>query len=156
MPYKDPDKARARARERYHDPEVRESRASWRKANKDIVAQRNRANYDAMGPEARREKHDGFLAAHPGYKQAYHLQHRYGLSLDAYHALLRGQGNKCASCGTDNWGASGPHVDHDHATGAVRGILCAKCNQAAGMLDDNPAKARSLADYLEASGVRKP
>ena len=42
------------------------------------------------------------------------------------------------------------HIDHDHATGAVRGVLCEGCNHALGNAKDNPALLRSLADYLEA------
>ena len=42
------------------------------------------------------------------------------------------------------------HIDHDHATGAIRGVLCGGCNQALGFAKDNPATLRSLAEYLEA------
>jgi hypothetical protein len=39
-------------------------------------------------------------------------------------------------------------VDHDHATGRVRGLLCAACNAALGLLQDNPRVILSAADYL--------
>jgi hypothetical protein len=42
-----------------------------------------------------------------------------------------------------------PCVDHDHSTGAVRGLLCGACNKAIGLLKDNPQLARSIASYLE-------
>jgi hypothetical protein len=55
------------------------------------------------------------------------------------------QGGECAICGLVG-------VDHDHATGAVRGILCFRCNAAIGQLDDEPDRARGLAEYLARHG----
>jgi len=40
-------------------------------------------------------------------------------------------------------------VDHCHATGRIRGLLCAKCNQAIGLMKDNPIFLRRAADYVE-------
>lgn len=68
------------------------------------------------------------------------------LTWDQYLLLLEVQDGRCAACGelvTDR-----SPVDHDHATGRVRGILCSPCNLAAGHLDESPAKAVKLAVYL--------
>lgn len=54
-----------------------------------------------------------------------------------YNEILKKQENKCKICGTDNCGKRGWHVDHDHKTGLVRGILCLKCNSLLGMSNDN-------------------
>jgi hypothetical protein len=40
-------------------------------------------------------------------------------------------------------------VDHDHETGKVRGLLCMACNIAIGYLQNDPLRARSVAEYLE-------
>ena len=45
--------------------------------------------------------------------------------------------------------ARGLHFDHSHSTGNFRGWLCYNCNMALGLLHDNPAVLRNLADYLE-------
>lgn len=56
----------------------------------------------------------------------------------------------CDICGTDypggrfgNW-----NIDHDHSTGARRGVLCAACNTAIGLLRDDPALLVKAVDYL--------
>ncbi len=64
--------------------------------------------------------------------------------------MFAGQGNACASCRTTTNGTSGRAmpVDHDHATGEIRGILCTACNQAVGHVYDNIERLEALAAYL--------
>jgi hypothetical protein len=83
------------------------------------------------------------------YHKNYKLQVRYGLTTEAFDSMFVGQGDVCAVCETSNWGLRGPTVDHNHATGAIRGILCDNCNTAIGRLKDNSLIARVIADYLE-------
>ena len=61
-----------------------------------------------------------------------------GLTLDKYHSLLERQDFGCGICGADIVAVPRKrvHIDHDHTTGKVRGILCAKCNTGLGKLDD--------------------
>jgi hypothetical protein len=82
------------------------------------------------------------------------LRRRYGLTLDERDALLEAQGGKCKICGLpiEFGGRSatvGAHVDHDHITGVVRGILCATHNTSLGKFNDDPVLLRRAADYLE-------
>ena len=46
-----------------------------------------------------------------------------------------------------------PHVDHDHITGKVRGLLCGSCNRALGLIKDNLETLVRLQKYLEKSNV---
>ncbi len=41
------------------------------------------------------------------------------------------------------------HIDHDHKTGEIRGVLCGGCNVALGSARDDPELLRNLAAYLE-------
>jgi len=41
------------------------------------------------------------------------------------------------------------HVDHNHTTGIVRGILCSKCNQGIGLFMENKNILKSAIEYLE-------
>ena len=63
-------------------------------------------------------------------------KHRYGITVSEYNSILSHQGNKCAICrevihSEDNK----LYVDHDHSTGNIRGLLCAGCNTAMGIVD---------------------
>ena len=79
-----------------------------------------------------------------------HLRKRYGVTPEFVDALLLAQGGVCAICKRDkhqrqrNW-----HIDHDHVTGAVRGVLCATCNQGLGQFKDSADMLRSAAAYLD-------
>ena len=57
-----------------------------------------------------------------------HLKRTYGLTVEEYDAMLAAQGGGCAICGRPPRADISLHVDHDHNTGAVRGILCFRCN----------------------------
>ena len=74
-----------------------------------------------------------------------HLRATYNLTNDDVAELLAEQDGRCAICLT----APAVHVDHDHRTGKVRGMLCFPCNAALGQLDDDVATVRRAADYLE-------
>ncbi len=63
------------------------------------------------------------------------LRKRYGLTLEQYDALLERQGGGCALCGRQAASGSHLHVDHNHTTDAVRGILCVICNRALGVVE---------------------
>ena len=84
------------------------------------------------------------------------LRQKYGISADEYDRLLASQGGGCAICGgveTDSRSRELP-VDHDHATGAVRGILCDPCNRVLGLFGDDPATVRRAVRYLRKWGRR--
>jgi len=53
----------------------------------------------------------------------------------------------CQVCGSEG-GKKGICVDHDHATGVVRGFLCQPCNLALGAVADDPERLEKLAEYL--------
>ena len=79
----------------------------------------------------------------PDAKYHYNIKKRYGISSVEYQQMLKVQNYSCAICKTKNPGNSnGVHtkfsVDHDHNTGAVRGLLCNNCNRGIGLLQDSP------------------
>jgi hypothetical protein len=81
------------------------------------------------------------------------MKNRYGLTMERYKEMLAAQSFACAICGAEassdrNKGGSYLHVDHDHNTNQVRGLLCHKCNVGIGMLEDNPEFLAAAITYL--------
>jgi hypothetical protein len=72
---------------------------------------------------------------------------KYGLTLDQYHAMLKAAAGRCPLCELPF--RETPCIDHDHTTGRVRGLLCRTCNRALGLFNDDPARLRAAADYLD-------
>jgi hypothetical protein len=78
---------------------------------------------------------------------------KYNITESEYDTILQYRENKCAICKRDNDGTVGKHgrfhVDHDHTTGKVRGILCQRCNQMLGCANDNVEVLLSAIEYLQ-------
>jgi hypothetical protein len=85
-----------------------------------------------------------------GTSRHYRLRQRYGINGADEQAMIAVQRGLCAICSN----AKAEHVDHDHETGRVRGVLCPGCNTGMGQLKDDPATLRRAADYLSGALVR--
>ena len=85
------------------------------------------------------------------------LKHKYGITLEDYERMLEEQGGVCDICGTDKPGQNQEssysfHVDHDHETGAVRGLLCDRCNRGMGYFNDSSSILEKAVLYLKKHG----
>jgi hypothetical protein len=72
---------------------------------------------------------------------------QYGLTTDEFEAMLSAQDRRCYICRMRQ-GKKHLSVDHDHATGEVRGLLCQPCNRYIGRLKDDPVLGQRLVTYL--------
>lgn len=84
----------------------------------------------------------------PRKQKSYWLRNKYGIDISDYERMLKDQNNSCAICKTTvptgyNW-----HVDHCHETGSVRSLLCSRCNQAIGLVDESLEILESMKRYL--------
>ena len=79
------------------------------------------------------------------------LQRRYGITEADLNRMIEAQSGLCAICRTQ----AAKHVDHCHATGKVRGILCFNCNGGLGRFAEDPAVMRRAIEYLVAHGNRR-
>lgn len=86
------------------------------------------------------------------------VEARHGLPAGEYQRMLTAQGGVCKICGAPP-GIEALHVDHDHATDKVRGLLCRKCNHGLGFFCDDIlrlAKAmKYLSDSLQSNSLQK-
>ena len=73
------------------------------------------------------------------------LKKAYGISQNDFCRLLESQGNRCKICRESS---EKFHVDHDHKTGKVRGLLCNLCNVGLGAFRDNVAYLENAIEYL--------
>jgi hypothetical protein len=141
MPYKDPEKRRAKTRANYAaDPDKFKVRhKAWRDRNVDHCASYRQAYRGERGPAHRRD--------------------RYGLTPDDFNAMLAAQGGRCAICRKEPSGSGKTmatlRVDHDHGTGAVRALLCHRCNAGLGMFGDDSAMVFKAAMYLAQHGAKR-
>jgi Recombination endonuclease VII len=90
------------------------------------------------------------------HKRRHHLLIHFGMTLEEYEAILQSQNNLCAICMGSLKDPRGfaPHIDHDHLTGKIRGILCQGCNNGLGNFKDNIKSLLSAVAYLRRNGSR--
>jgi hypothetical protein len=95
--------------------------------------------HNARGRESRERHH--------GSTRHYHLKRRYDIGADDVRLLIEAQGGRCLICGRED----PEHVDHDHDTGLVRGILCFNCNGGLGQFGDDVDRLAGAIAYLDAA-----
>jgi hypothetical protein len=97
--------------------------------------------HNARGKETKQRLYGG--------SRHYHLKRRYGIGAAEFDELVRQQADACPICEK-----VGPeHVDHDHVTGRVRGILCFNCNGGLGQFGDDTERLARAQLYLEWSDM---
>jgi hypothetical protein len=132
---------------------------AWRAKNKEHTLAYNKNYYSDPKNVARKNGTSrAWLSRNKPRRAAYArramLKKTYGLSVEQFEAMLASQGNVCALCaepfGIGKW--HGPHVDHDHGTGKVRGILHGRCNTGLGHFKDSPQLLYAACFYLQRRG----
>lgn len=126
---------------------------------KSCVRERN-ARYYLEHKEQERVRNKAYRTANKNRltrtKWEQRLRYKYGIDVSLFNEILKSQGGRCAICGEKAWmPGEGKRrkqtfvVDHDHATGKIRGILCGNCNTALGQFKDSVAVLESAIKYLK-------
>ena len=121
---------------RYRDnpSPARERMEKWKRDNPQRYAARQ-AGYRASGKKRI-------------YDRRSHLKRKFGISREDYDQLLASQDGTCAICGRAPRDDIALHVDHEHGTGRIRGLLCFRCDNALGDFTDHPDLLVAAASYL--------
>jgi hypothetical protein len=131
-----------RRRKRYaEDPEYREqvleANRRWVERNLDKIAAQKRGRW-RTDPDFRAKR---FAAT---------LRSRYGITPDDYYQMLERQHGCCKVCFKPFTAfKTRLAIDHCHATGTVRGLLCKGCNTGIGFFGDDADRMRRAADHVE-------
>lgn len=149
---------RARSQKRGRNPSCKkcllERNREYRKTRPEYAAGRYEAqrewyqrNKEGMRAKAR-EKAAAAQSANPDFRTARYRETTYGISPEDFELMVLTQNNQCAICGKT---MRKVHIDHDHHTGKVRGLLCPGCNTGLGKMGDSIAGLRAAIAYLEAT-----
>lgn len=126
----------------------RQSSDSYKDAKND--ARKEKYWNDENFREKVKENVKKYYKAHPEKRLAQRVK-KYGITADEYSKMLESQNGKCAICGAktgDNRG-NRLYVDHDHASGRTRGLLCYSCNFGIGIFKDDVNLLKRAIEYLE-------
>jgi len=140
----------------WHRQNPEKAKARSAKYRERIGRERQHQRWISMTPEERAEfnrRQRAARAANPERFRLYDLKRRlkkFGVTLEEYNALLELQGGVCAICQGPPNGKDPDiyHVDHDHETGKLRGLLCSSCNNGLGCFRDNTDSIQKALAYL--------
>ncbi len=160
------DRLREAAKERrLADPKYVDRERAYYRTNAEKINARVRADR-AANPERYRANEQAYRDKHREKRrqagsQRYYANREYfahhgrkrrlkgfGLTFETYADLKDAQGSACAICREPFPDSPEPHIDHCHKTGRVRGLLCSRCNQALGLLRDDPALMDRASAYV--------
>lgn len=112
----------------------------WREANPEKARdQMNKSNRKRLADPAHLEQK----------RNDYNRRH-YGLTPEDIAQMRADQLDLCAICNGEHIGPGNRlHIDHDHETGKVRALLCARCDTLLGLAHHDATRLRSAADYLD-------
>jgi hypothetical protein len=121
---------------------IKEYRAHYYDRNQEDFNQKNKEYRTSDPAKYNREQSKRYLRK---------SLRKYGLTVDDYQRLYDAQQGKCEICGTHQ---DRLVIDHCHATGRMRGLLCRLCNAGLGYAKDNPHVLRRMIRYLNDSATR--
>jgi hypothetical protein len=127
------------------DPEFRAKKLAYAKAYREANREKRRAyirHRYATDAEFRAKKKE-----RERKREHARTCRRYGISVEQFDEMFARQHGACGIC--ERPFQHTPHIDHDHATHTVRGLLCNMCNLGLGHFEDNPTFLRNAARYLE-------
>ncbi len=123
------------ARYRANPGAAKQRTREWQQANPERFRENQRRMRST--PDAKRRARDSYL------------RRKYGITMEQYDLMLAEQDGGCAICKRSPSESISLHVDHDHDTGRIRGLLCFRCNNSLGDLEDSPQLLMAELNYVD-------
>ena len=135
---------------------TKEEKSAWdEKRRKDYAKNPEKSKEASRKYYHENKKDDPEYRAHMKvYSREYRMKTKFGLTVEQVNEMAEAQGGKCAICCKRPrpkqvaYIESPWHVDHDHKTGKVRGLLCNRCNLMLGHVDDDVTILQTAIEYL--------
>lgn len=122
--------------------------AQWRTNNEEKRKLQKKRHYEKHKEKIDQRAKEWYNNNRERYRNNAFLR-KYGISLEKYNEMRQEQFFSCVICKmTEEQVGKNLVVDHNHATGAVRRLLCANCNVGIGFFKDNPSLLEMAANYL--------
>ena len=159
---KERDRIRNKSRQKYlkelgrnryleNKEQLKEYKKQYYLENKDSISEYSKKHY-IENKECIKKRVRKYRLNNPDKLKNAALKHKFGITLNEYSVLLSKQKHRCAICksfGVGRKNAKYFHVDHDHETGKVRGLLCSKCNTALGLFNEDVTALKKAIKYLD-------
>lgn len=127
---------------------ISDRKKEYRSMHQEEISRMKKTYYEMHREEILRKKKEKYSYA---VGRARNLKYGHRLTVAEYEQKFVSQGGNCAICnqpGTTT--AKALSVDHNHATGETRGLLCNSCNLGLGKFKDSPDFLLAAAAYLKA------
>lgn len=123
--------------------------AKWHKKNAERL-KAYKAKYREDNLERLKANSRKWFDDNPGAARSHALRRKYGLTPEAWLEMYEAQGGCCLICQNSfSENRKHIHVDHNHDTAEVRGLLCGNCNKALGLLGEDPNTLARAVKYLQ-------
>lgn len=125
-------------------PKIKEKLAEYYAKNVETIKKQRKAYRQANKARLTAE-HKAWRKRKPEFFKNAVLMRTYGITLEQFKSMIEKQNGKCDCCNTALDMGKNTHVDHDHVTGKVRGILCVNCNVRVGVYEKH---SNTIEKYL--------
>lgn len=131
-----------------------EANRQSRARNLEKTRARDRAYHDANRAHRNAERRRRYEAEDPAARRVKRAAATFGITIEQYNEMLIRQDGVCAICRSEETRTRAGTiralcVDHDHETGAVRGLLCGLCNCLLGYAQDDRTRLLAAVNYLK-------
>lgn len=139
---------RKREYEQKNREKIFKRRREYRQRNRENISEHKREYYQKNREKIREQTREHYQKNRERMRDR-RLRRAFGISAEDYQEMLTAQEGKCDICKVESLpGRKAMQVDHSHATGRVRGLLCGACNSCIGMVNDSVEILQSAIEYL--------